>query len=92
MHGSRTPAWSREGTVDGGILAETLLDVAAQVEHDERALKESILEAAARGDTTFIERVVRRWMDAPPRDVCSELSRGTSDKGLDGRSRSGCNL
>jgi hypothetical protein len=50
-------------------LARTVLEIAAEVERDERRIKHEILEAAGRGDLAAVIRIVRRWLEVPVREV-----------------------
>lgn len=50
-------------------LARTVLEIAAEVERDERRIKHEILEAAGLGDLAAVIRIVRRWLDVPVREV-----------------------
>ena len=50
-------------------LARTVLEIAEEVERDERRIKHEILEAAGHGDLAVIVRIVRRWLELPVRQV-----------------------
>lgn len=70
---------------DRETLAESLLGMAAQVERDEQAVKNAILDAARRGNTAFIERIVRSWMHDPPANVVALISNDSPRERLDQR-------
>ena len=68
--GPTSPQGVREGqcrthppTSDFG--ARELLEVAAEIEAAERAIKLAILSAARAGDSMFIAGVVDRWLSGP---------------------------
>jgi len=52
--------------------AQTLLDLAAQVERDEARIKRHILHAARRRDHARVERLVTRWLRLPVSQVIDE--------------------
>ncbi len=59
-----------EAAGDGSAaFARTLLGIAAQVEADESAIKQAILDAARAGDCARIIDIVTRWQTSPPAEV-----------------------
>lgn len=54
-------------TTDFG--AKALLDVAAEIERGETALKHALLEAARRGNVALITAVVERWISGTVTDA-----------------------
>ena len=50
-------------------FVRVVLATAADVEADERRIKQAILEAAERGDTLAVAEIVTRWQSMPAKDV-----------------------
>ena len=78
-HASNKPS----GRVRTIRLADTLIDVAAEVERDEESLKKKILDAAVQGDLSLVIRIVRLWLGAPPSDVCAAFAAKQRRGGVD---------
>lgn len=58
---------------DYDALADTLLAVAAEVTEAEDRIKRALLEAAERGDSDQVARIVRRWLVEAPGEVAAGL-------------------
>ena len=50
-------------------LANTMVDVAREVEADEARLKREVLDAARSGDCGRVIAIVTAWLDSPPAEV-----------------------
>ena len=54
-------------------LARMVLEMAGELEADEKLIKEAILAAAESGNTDEVASIVRRWLALPIRDVVERL-------------------
>jgi len=50
-----------------------VLEMAGELEADEKLIKEAILAAAESGNTNEVASIVRRWLALPIRDVVERL-------------------
>lgn len=68
------------------VSARVLLDVAAEVEAAEIAIKQALLDAAEAGDLEAVKDIVRRWQTLPATQVLPDSmrkDRGNPPKGLE---------
>src|SRR5687768_5569006 len=63
-----------------GLFARVALDIAAEVEAAETALKQQILDAARAGDCAQVISIIERWMVEPPTAVVSHALIDASDR------------
>lgn len=54
-------------------LARMVLEMAGELEADEKLIKEAILAAAESGKADEVAAIVRRWLALPIRDVVERL-------------------
>ena len=45
--------------------------IASEIERDERAIKDFLIDALKKGQTAFALRIIQDWRTTPPRDVVS---------------------
>jgi hypothetical protein len=55
-------------------FARAALELAAQVEADERRIKQAILDAARAGDMALVIGIVERWQNRPAAEVLTGLA------------------
>lgn len=60
-------------------FARTLLDLAAEVERDERLIKLAILDAARQGNSGMVARIVDLWLTRPPSEVLAQTSKKSGE-------------
>ena len=54
-------------------LARMVLEMAGELEADEKLIKEAILAAAESGKTDEVAAIVRRWLALPIKEVVERL-------------------
>ena len=57
-------------------FASMVLDLAAAVEAQEARIKQSLLAAAEAGDISYIQKMLKIWVDGPVSEAMAQLSAG----------------
>ena len=53
-------------------LYDQVASLACEVERDERAIKDALIDALGKGQAQFALKVLKEWRTTPPRDIVTK--------------------